>query len=48
MMDGCNMGIQKLSEYYNNYGMADKKAKELVKHLIDLEESFMKDMKAFC
>ena len=48
MMDGCNMGIQKLSEYYNNYEMADKKAKELVKHLIDLEESFMKDMKAFC
>ena len=48
MMDGCNMGIQKLSEYYNAYEMAEPKARTLVKHLIEIEEAFMKEMKSFC
>ena len=47
MMDGCNMGIQSVSEYVNKYPDADEKAHELAKKLIKIEEDFMEEMKAF-
>lgn len=45
MMDGCNMGIQSLSEYKNTYAGADQKAQELAARLIESEEEFMRDLK---
>ncbi len=48
MMDGCNMGIQSLSEYVNKYPDASKESQNLAKKLIKVEEDFMKEMKAWC
>lgn len=47
MMDGCNMGIQSVSEYINKYTAADEKSVELAKELVKIEEDFMKDLKEF-
>lgn len=47
MMDGCNMGIQKLSEYINKYTAAADDCVKLAKKLIKAEEDFMAEMKAF-
>ncbi|MCI9051571.1 MAG: hypothetical protein HFI05_06520 [Lachnospiraceae bacterium] len=47
MMDGCNMGIQSISEYQNKYKEASKEATELAKKLVKTEENFMQEMKQF-
>lgn len=47
MMDGCNMGIQSLSEYLNKYTEASKESRELAEELIKVEENFMEEMKQF-
>lgn len=47
MMDGCNMGIQSVSEYVNKYPDADEEAHDLAKKLIKIEEDFMVEMKEF-
>ncbi len=47
MMDGCNMGIQSLSEYLNKYTEASGESRQLAGELIKVEENFMKEMKQF-
>lgn len=47
MMDGCNMGIQKLSEYMNQYTAADQKVKNVTEKLIDAEQKFMDDLRMY-
>ncbi|MGN0506921.1 MAG: hypothetical protein ACI4FZ_10190 [Lachnospiraceae bacterium] len=47
LMDGCNMGIQSVSEYENKYADAAKESKELAKKLVKEEESLMKKLKEF-
>lgn len=47
MMDGCNMGIQKISEYQNDYTNASPEAVNVAKQLVKLEEDFMQEMKAY-
>lgn len=47
MMDGCNMGIQSVSEYLNRYPQASQEAKSLAKKLVETEEMFMKELKKF-
>lgn len=47
MMDGCNMGIQSISGYINQYNAASKESMELAKDLVHTEEEFMKELKAF-
>ncbi len=47
MMDGCNMGIQSVSEYVNKYHDASKESESVAKKLIKIEEDFMKEMKEF-
>ncbi len=47
MMDGCNMGIQKLSEYMNQYTAAEKEARDMAEKLIDAEQKFMDELRAF-
>ena len=47
LMDGCNMGIQSLSEYRNEYTGASVEAKKIAEKLISLEEDFMSGLKKF-
>ncbi len=47
MMDGCNMGIQKLSEYINQYNGADEKVKQMAERLISAEQKFMDELREF-
>lgn len=47
MMDGCNMGIQSISEHQNQYTAAEDEAKNLAEKLVKIEEDFMEEMKPF-
>lgn len=47
MMDGCNMGIQSISGFMNEYSAASHESMELAKELVHTEEAFMKDLKSF-
>ena len=47
MMDGCNMGIQSVSEYVNKYPDASKESQDVAKKLIGIEEDFMQEMKGY-
>lgn len=47
LMDGCNMGIQSISEYQNQYKQASKESIGLAKDLVKTEEEFMKELKQF-
>lgn len=47
LMDGCNMGIQSVGEYMNEYTGASEDAKKLAKKLIRLEEELMSELKKF-
>ena len=44
LIDGCNMGIKSLSEYFNKYNSASEESKDLAKRLIRVEQEFMKDL----
>lgn len=47
LMDGCNMGIQSLSEYKNKYANASKESLDLTERLIKIEQDFMDELRAF-
>lgn len=47
MMDGCNMGIQSVSEYLNKYPDASAESQRTAKDIVKIEEDFMQEMKAF-
>lgn len=47
MMDGCNMGIQSISEHQNQFKEASKEAKDIAQSLVKIEEDFMEEMKQF-
>lgn len=47
LMDGCNMGIQSISEHINQYKQASKESVGLAKSLVRAEEDFMCDLKQF-
>jgi hypothetical protein len=47
MMDGCNMGIQSISENINKYSGATVETVCIAKELVRIEEDFMKDLKPF-
>ena len=47
MMKGCDMGVQSLSKYLNQYKAAEEKAKDICSRLIDVEDSLSKDMRAY-
>lgn len=47
MMDGCNMGIQSVTEYINKNQSASKESIQLAKDLVKIEEEFMQEMKQF-
>lgn len=47
MMDGCNMGIQSISEYINKYTDASKESIYVAKKLVKMEEKFMEKLKEY-
>ena len=47
MMDGCNMGIQSITEKMHEYKNAEKDAVKIAESLVELEEEFHKEMKKF-
>lgn len=47
MTDGCNMGVKSLNKYLNQYKAADEETKDIAKHLINLEEKLVVDIRCF-
>lgn len=47
MMNGCNMGIQSISEDINKYPKASGESVSLAKKLVKAEENFMRDLERF-
>lgn len=47
MMDGCNMGIQSICGFMNQYSGASKSSLALAKDLVKIEEEFRDEMKAY-
>ena len=47
MMDGCNMGIQSICGFKNQYIGASKDSMALADRLVRTEEAFRDEMKAF-
>ena len=47
MMDGCNMGIQSVSGYINQYSGASPDSLTAARDLVRTEEEFMKELKKF-
>ena len=44
LMDGCNMGIQSLSSYMNEYKAADEKSRKIADRLRELETNMVGDL----
>lgn len=47
MMNGCNMGIQSISGFLNQYENASGESRALAGELVETEESFMKELRQF-
>lgn len=47
MMDGCNMGIQSVSEYINEYKEASQDCQDIADKLVKTEQRFMDDLRKF-
>lgn len=47
LMDGCNMGVQGITESIHKYKDASQASRALAKKLVKLEEDMQKDMKGF-
>ena len=47
MMDGCNMGVQSICGFMNQYSGASKSSMEVAQNLVKTEERFREEMKAF-
>lgn len=47
LMDGCNMGVQTICGFMNQYSGASKSSQSLARDLVKMEESFRDEMKAY-
>lgn len=47
LMDGCNMGVQSICGFMNQYSGASKSSLALAKDLVKMEEEFRDEMKAY-
>ena len=45
--NGCNMGINSLSKYLNQYAAADEYSKDITKKLISIEEQLSTELRGF-
>lgn len=47
MTEGCNMGVESLNKYLNQYEAADERTKDITKRLINLEEKLAVDIRGY-
>ena len=47
LMDGCNMGIQSVGKFLNQYDQATKESRRLAEKLLQDEEDFMGKLREF-
>ena len=47
MMNGCNMGIQSIGKFLNEYEEASSESRSLAKKLLHMDEQLMKELKPF-
>lgn len=47
LMDGCNMGVQSMCGFLNQYSGASKPSLELAEKLVKVEESFRDELKSY-
>ena len=47
MYDGCSMGVKSLAKYLNQYKAADRESKDRARHLIELEDTLMSDLRVY-
>ena len=47
LMDGCNMGIQSIGKFLNEYKEASFESRSLAKKLVHMDEQLMKELKPF-
>ncbi|MDD3747038.1 MAG: hypothetical protein PHD70_11280 [Anaerostipes sp.] len=47
MMDGCNMGIQSITEKMHEYKNASKESQDIAKDLVKHEEDFQEELKKY-
>lgn len=47
LMEGCNMGVQTICGFINQYSGAAQTAQSLARDLVKMEESFRDEMKAY-
>ena len=47
LMDGCNMGIQSIGKFLNEYEEASSESRSLAKKLLHMDEQLMKELKPF-
>lgn len=47
MIDGCNMGIQSVSRYFNKYSAADEEVKKMVDDIVKLEQKLMDELRFY-
>ncbi len=47
MIDGCNMGIQSISRYFNKYPTADEEVKKMVDDVVKLEQKLMDELRFY-
>ena len=47
MYDGCSMGVKSIAKYLNRYKDADNSSKTYAKHLIEIEDTLMTDLRTF-
>lgn len=47
MMDGCNMGIESVSKYLNQYKNANEESRKLAEDIVEASEDFQQDLKQF-
>ena len=47
IMNGCNMGIQKIGEKLNQHDQASEEAKKVTQQLIQIEEELMSEVKEY-
>ena len=47
MIDGCNMGIQSISRYFNKYPAADEEVKKMVDDIVKLEQKLMDELRFY-
>ena len=47
MIDGCNMGIQSVSRYFNKYSAADEEVKKMADDIVKLEQKLMDELRFY-